>query len=371
MFSRRAQWDAAVNRLTLARQAYRGTLLDLTNANPTKAEIAYPLDELMEIMSRAARAAYDPQPLGIATAREAVARELSCDAADVVITASTSEAYSFLFKLLCDPGDAVLTAKPSYPLLEHLAALELIELQYFPLEFHKRWEIDPTRIAEALTDRTHAILVVNPNNPTGSYVTADEQDAIAKSGLPIISDEVFHPFPLDNAAPSFVRDDILTFTLGGLSKSAGLPHYKLGWIRVSGPGKAEAIDALELIADNFLSVATPVQVALPELLAIAPRIREAIRSRTSSNLASLQAALKKYPAATVLPVEGGWSAVIRVPRIDSDEALALRLIEEHGVVVHPGYFFDFETDGYLVVSLLTESSVFEEGIARLISSLPR
>ena len=240
MFSKRAQWDAETNRLTLARQSYRGTLLDLTNANPTKAEIAYPLDELAEIMSRAARAAYDPQPLGIATAREAVARELSCDAADVVITASTSEAYSFLFKLLCDPGDAVLTAKPSYPLLEHLAALELIELQYFPLEFHKRWEIDPTRISEVLTDRTRAILVVNPNNPTGSYVTADEQDAIAKSGLPIISDEVFHPFPFDNPAPSFVRDDILTFTLSGLSKSAGLPHYKLGWIRVSGPGKAEA-----------------------------------------------------------------------------------------------------------------------------------
>src|SRR3954451_15889027 len=282
MFSHRAQWNAAVNRLTLARNAYRGTLLDLTNSNPTKAGLRYPFDELADAMSRAAHAPYDPQPLGIASAREAVARELACDASDVVITASTSEAYSFLFKLLCDPGDAVLTAKPSYPLLEHLAALELIDLHYFPLEFHKRWEVVETRISDAITDRTRALLVVNPNNPTGSYIKNDEQDAIARFGLPVISDEVFHPFAFGEAAsPSFVRDDVLTFTLGGLSKSAGLPHYKLGWIRVSGPGKREAIAAIELIADNFLSVATPVQVALPELLAIAPRIRDAIKKRTS------------------------------------------------------------------------------------------
>jgi alanine-synthesizing transaminase len=368
MFSKRAQWDAAVNRLTLARQAYRGTLLDLTGSNPTKAGLSYPLGELAELMGRAARAPYDPQPLGIASAREAVARELACDAGDIVITASTSEAYSFLFKLLSDPGDAVLTAKPSYPLLEHLAALELIDLHYFPLEFHRRWEVDPGRIHDALTDRTRAVLVVNPNNPTGSYVTAAEQDAIARIGLPVISDEVFHPFAFGGGTPSFVRDDVLTFALGGLSKSAGLPHYKLGWIRVSGPGKSEAIGALELIADNFLSVATPVQAALPELLAIAPRIREAIRARTSANLAALQTTIATDPAATVLPVEGGWSAIIRLPRIESDEALALRLIKEHGVVVHPGYFFDFDADGYIVVSLITAPEIFDEGIARIIAA---
>jgi aspartate/methionine/tyrosine aminotransferase len=370
MFSKRAQWNAPANRLTIARQAYRGTLLDLTNSNPTNAGLSYPLDELAEIMARAARATYDPQPLGLASAREAVAHEIGCDAADVVITASTSEAYSFLFKLLCDPSDAVLTARPSYPLLEHLAALELIDLHYFPLEFHRRWEVDPARLKAVLTERTRAVLVVNPNNPTGSYITAAEQDAIARSGLPVISDEVFHPFAFGDSAPSFVRDDVLTFTLGGLSKSAGLPHYKLGWIRVSGPEKVEAIDALELIADNFLSVSTPVQVALPQLLRIAPAIRDSIRQRTASNLESLRATLDSYPATRVLPVEGGWSAIIRVPRIDSDEALALRLIEEHGVIAHPGYFFDFENEGHVVVSLLTEPHVFGEGIARLISSLP-
>jgi len=368
MFSNRAQWNAAVNRLTLARNAYRGTLLDLTNSNPTRAGLLYPLDELAEVMSRAARAPYDPQPLGIASAREAVARELNCDAGDVVITASTSEAYSFLFKVLCDPGDAVLTAKPSYPLLEHLAALELIDLHYFPLELHKRWEVVETRIRDAITDRTRAIVVVNPNNPTGSYISTSEQDAIATFGLPVISDEVFHPFAFGDASPSFVRNDVLTFTLGGLSKSAGLPHYKLGWIRVSGRGKRDAIEALELIADNFLSVATPVQVALPELLALAPRIRAAIRKRTSANLATLQTMIAKDPASTALPVEGGWSAIIRVPRIESDEALALRLIEEHGVVVHPGYFFDFDADGYIVVSLLTEPEIFAEGVARIIAA---
>src|SRR5438874_4938569 len=239
MFSRRAHWNAPQNRLTVARQSRRD-LLDLTESNPTRASIAYPLDELSEIFARAARATYVPDPLGLRSAREALG-----DPDNVVITASTSEAYAYLFKLLTDPGDAILMARPSYPLLEHLASLELIELHSFPLEFHKRWEIDRARVAQALTPRTRAIVVVNPNNPTGSYVTPREQDELAAFGLPIISDEVFFSY---GEGTSFVRDDVLTFTLGGLSKSAGLPHYKLGWIRVSGPGAAEAIAGLELIA---------------------------------------------------------------------------------------------------------------------------
>jgi len=369
VFSNRAQWNAATNRLTLARQGYRGELLDLTVSNPTKAGIPYPLDELSEIMGRAARSPYDPQPLGLASAREAIARELACDADDIVITASTSEAYSYLFKLLCDPGDAVLTATPSYPLIEHLAALELIEMHSFPLELHQRWEIDIDRLRSAVTGRTRAILVVNPNNPTGSYVSAHEQDQIASLDTTVISDEVFHSFAFGANGPSFVRDDVLTFTLGGLSKSAGLPHYKLGWIRVSGPGKAEAVNALEWIADNFLSVATPVQVALPEILAIAPQIRDAIRERTAANLRSLRALIEAAPETRVLPVEGGWSAVLRVPRFESDEALALRLIERHGVVVHPGYFFDFAAEGHVVVSLLTPPEAFEKGVAHILEAV--
>jgi hypothetical protein len=369
-FSRRAHWNAPVNQLTIARQG-RGELLDLTVSNPTRAGIDYPLEELSDVMGRAARAAYDPDPLGQRSAREALADELTCHPDDLVLTASTSEAYGFLFKLLCDPGDAVLTATPSYPLLEHLAALELIELRPFALEHHQRWELESAHVRAALTERTRAIVVVNPNNPTGSYVTADEQDALAAFGLPIVSDEVFRDYPVDmTPAPSFVRDDVLTFALGGLSKGAGLPHYKLGWIRISGPPAArrEAIAALELIADNFLSVATPVQTALPELLAVAPRIRSAILDRVRSNLVTLRAAMPK--AASVLPVEGGWSAVIRIPRTASDEEFALQLLTRDAVVVHPGYFFDFASEGYLVVSLLTPSAPFAEGVRRLAQAIP-
>jgi len=365
-FSRRSNWNAAVNQFTTLREKRRArgeTLADLTNANPTQAGFDYPLDELAAALSRAARAPYDPQPLGLRTAREAVAKEIGADAADVVITASTSEAYSFLFKLLCDAGDDVVTATPSYPLLEQLADLEQVKLRNFPLELHRRWELHAERVRDAMTPRTKAIIVINPNNPTGSYVRGEEQDALAAMHVPVISDEVFFDFPIaaeGGSATRFVREDVLTFTLGGLSKSCGLPHYKLGWIHVSGPGKQRAIDALELIADNFLSVGTPVQQALPDLLRIGARIRDMIRTRTKSNYDFLQRALP--PSMTMLPVEGGWSAVVRMPRTNDDAAIAML---ERGVVVQPGYFFDFATDGYIVLSLLTEPQIFEEGVRRI------
>jgi aspartate/methionine/tyrosine aminotransferase len=370
--SRRAHWSAPLNRLTLARQS-RGELLDLTLSNPTRAGIDYPLDALSAIMARAARAPYDPEPLGLPAAREALARELGCEADDVILTASTSEAYGYLFKLLCDPGDAVLTATPSYPLLEQLAALELIELRTFALDFHQRWELDPGRVREALTPTTRAFVVVSPNNPTGSYVTESEQASLAACGLPIISDEVFRDYAVDALPPAPIagNSEVLTFTLGGLSKGAGLPHYKLGWIRIGGPRRArdEARRALELIADNFLSVATPVQTALPELLPLAPRLRAAITYRLTSNLLTLRTSLPA--SATVLPVEGGWSAVIRIPQIGTDEAFALELIESEGVVVQPGYFFDFDREGYIVISLLTPRDTFDEGVARIARHLSR
>ena len=368
MFSRRADWSAAVNALTLAREERlrRGQpLLDLTVSNPTRVSLPYPLDELGDAMSRAARQPYDPQPHGIMSAREAVARELNCDAMDIVITASTSEAYSFLFKLLCDPGDAVLTATPAYPLLEHLATLELIELHTFPLEFHRRWELHAERVREAMTSRTKAIVVVNPNNPTGSYARRDEQQALVSFGRPVISDEVFFEYPIAagvGGATRFIGGGVLTFTLGGLSKSAGLPHYKLGWIRVAGPEKQRAMAALELIADNFLSVSTPVQQALPDLLRIGKTIRDTIRQRTKRNLDALRDALPS--SMTLLPIEGGWSAVLQVPQTGQDLALSFL---ERGVMVHPGYFFDFEREGFIVISLLTEPRIFDEGVNRIAS----
>ncbi len=372
--SRRAQWNTPANRLSIAREERRRSgarIIDLTESNPTRASITYPLDALSEAMERAARAPYDPEPLGLRSAREAVANEIGANAEDIVITASTSEAYSFLFKLLTDPGDAILTATPSYPLLEHLAALELIALCSFPLELHRRWEIESHRVREAIAPRTRAIVVVSPNNPTGSFVTAAEQEALASFDLPIISDEVFRPYAFEEGAPSIARNDVLTFALGGLSKSAGLPHFKLGWIHVAGPAqtKREVMAALELIADNFLSVATPVQQALPELLRIGATIRESIRARTRENLEAITRAVELVPAARLLPVEGGWTAVLRVPRIESDEDLALRLLNDHGVLVHPGYFFDFDREGYLVLSLLTRPDVFSEGVAAIMESI--
>lgn len=365
MFSKRARWDTPLNQLTLARQAHRGPLFDLTEANPTRAGLPYPHEELQEVLARGARASYDPDPRGLLSAREALAQHLGCGADELLLTASTSEAYSFLFKLLIDPGDAVLTGTPSYPLLEQLAAMELVELRPFPLEFHRRWEIHDVPV----DPRTRAIVTVNPNNPTGSYVSAAEQDALAAHGIPIISDEVFLDYPLEGSGLTFVREDVLTFTLGGLSKSGGLPHFKLGWIRASGPGAREALVALELIADNFLSVATPVQVALSDLLRIAPGIRGAISRRTRANLLRLQDALRGVPSTRVLPVEGGWSAVIRVPRVMTDDELALALLAG-GVLVQPGYFFDFAHEGYLVVSLLTEEETFAEGVRLLADIIP-
>jgi len=372
MFSRRSDWDAAVNRLTRAtvdRRKRGAQTLDLTLSNPTRAGIRYPEDELSEVMARAARVPYDPQPLGIRSAREAVADEIGADSEDVIITASTSEAYAFLFKLLADPGDEILTAVPSYPLLEHLAALELVRLKHFPLEFHRRWELHAGRVADHVSDRTRAIVLVSPNNPTGSFVREEEFSAVAAFGKPLIADEVFREYAFGDIPRLRSRDDVLTFSLGGLSKSAGLPHYKLGWIRLSGPQaeKQKARNALELIADNFLSVSTPVQSAVPELLRIGASIRQQIRDRTRANLERLSALDGVVRA---LPVEGGWSAVLRVPRTRSDEDLVLDLLDQ-GVLVQPGYFFDFESEGFIVVSLLTPEAELAAGIERIMRTVSR
>jgi alanine-synthesizing transaminase len=385
MFSRRVDWSIAPNRLTLAlrsRRARGEELLDLTRTNPTAAALPYPLDALSAILARHAGAPYDPSPLGLVSARAAVAEHLSScrghkvDADDVVLTASTSEAYSFLFKLLTDPGDAVAIATPGYPLLEHLAALEHVHLRRFPLRFEKRWELDPADLSVAVDGHTRAIAVVHPNNPTGSYLLEGEQRDVAaialRSGAAVISDEVFYDYRLAavRVAPSMACcGDVLSFSLGGLSKSAGLPNLKLGWIVVGGPAESrrQAVEALELIADNFLSVGTPIQEALPEILALAPSIQGAIQERIEANLSLVRESVRAVPALQLLPVEGGWSAVVRTPQTQSDEELALELLETKGVLVQPGYFFDFEGNGYFVVSLLTEPAILEEGMRRVVA----
>lgn len=385
MLSRRAPWDAPANRLAEARRAAaeRGVeLLDLTESNPTRAAIAYPYPELEAILAATARVPYAPDPLGMPSAREALAADLSTagdpvSPDDLVLTASTSEAYGFLFKLLGDPGDEIATHFPSYPLLDHLASLESLHLRRFPLHFHgARWELDPSSLVSALTDRTRALILINPNNPTGSFLNDRERADLAASvgprQIPVIADEVFFDFPLrdDSERRSSIAaaSHLPAVSLGGLSKSCGLPHWKLGWIRLGGPDawKREARRGLELIGDTFLSVGTPVQAALPALLPLAKEIRTSILRRNRLNLARLDARVAASPSVTRLPAEGGWSAILRVPLVESEEELAIALLESAGVVVHPGYFFDFASEGFLVVSLLTEPEIFEEGIRRLI-----
>lgn len=390
VFSERLPWDAETNALSEEVARFRGEsrpFIDLTVSNPTLAGLDYPTEELADALREAAAAKYDPNPSGILSAREALAEFLSSpgdevSADDLVLTASTSEAYGYLLKLFCDPGDEVITPKPGYPLLEHLAALESVSLRFSaiePLRGEKRtrWRHDLDSLAAACGDRTRFVSVVHPNNPTGNYVAEDEQRGIAaicsERSLPLVSDEVFYAFALGDEPlpPAMAALPVpLTFSLGGLSKSAGLPHWKLGWIRIGGDvaRREEARRALELIADTYLSAATPVQVALPRILALAPLIRGRISERCRTNLAAVLRSMN-HSSVDVLAPQGGWTVVLRLPRLCSDEELALRLLRENGVLVQPGYFYDFSNDGFVVLSLLCEPGEFGRGVEKLAAFL--
>jgi aspartate/methionine/tyrosine aminotransferase len=380
MFSRRLPPRADVNALAraVARCREEGTdFIDLTESNPTRAGIPYP-DDLLVGLATTEALRYEPSPLGMRVAREAVARDclrrgVVVDPAHVVVAASTSEAYTWLFKLLCNPGESVLVPRPSYPLFEHLTRLEGIETATFDLEYHGRWEIDVASL-DAAPDSTRAVILVSPNNPTGSYVSRREIEQVSarcqQRGWALIADEVFADYALEVTAPPTdlaVRSDVLAFTLGGLSKSVGLPQVKLGWIVVGGPAAARdhALSALELIADSFLSVSTPVQLAACTLLARGADVRAAIRDRIRINLSALREVARSFTACDVPVIEGGWSAIIRVPAIRSEEALVLGLLEQHRVLAHPGYFFDCRHEAFVVVSLLPPPEAFREATARL------
>lgn len=381
-WSSRLPWEQPANSLTRARQERADlgrTTIDLTESNPTRVGIPYPDDELKEILGRAAGPVYEPHPLGLPAAREALAAALSTPTDpvspdDLVLTASTSESYSYLFKIFGQPGDEVLTSAPSYPLLDSLAALEGLGLSYVHLSPGRGFALETEKVELALTPGSRLLALVHPGNPTGAFLSPSEQASIvelcASRGLPLVSDEVFAEYPLKEghrAGPAAALDgEALVFSLGGLSKSAGLPSWKLGWIRVGGPAdlRRRAIEALELVADSYLSVATPVQRALPEVLELAPRIRFAILDRARTNLAVLRSS-----GVELLEPQGGWSAVIRVCDPRPDEELALEILDRAGVLVHPGYFFDFATDDFLVLSLLPEPDRFAEGVTRLLGRL--
>ena len=383
-FSSRVPADLRPNRLTsaLARLRASGAVIaDLTETNPTRAGIEYPESVLDALASRAGLA-YEPQPFGLAAAREAVAadygrRGLVVDPARIALTASTSEAYSLLFKLLCDPGDEVLVPRPSYPLFDHLTALDAVAARPYRLDAQFGWSVDLDSVANAITPRTRAVLAVSPNNPTGSFLDNTEIDALARlcaeRGLAFVADEVFADYVLDARAAAgpcvLARPDALTFSLGGLSKSAGLPQVKLGWIAAGGPEGlvASAMARLEIICDSYLSVSTPVQHAAHALLEAGAAIRGRIRARAAGNYRRLSSLASAHPACTLLPARGGWSAVLRVPATRPEEQLVLSLLEEDHVLVHPGYFFDFAAEAFVVVSLLPDPAVFDRGAAALLA----
>jgi hypothetical protein len=352
--------------------------LDLTETNPTAVGLPYP-DNLVRALAVPDGVRYRPDPWGLTEARDAIARHANpagpVDPAALVLSASTSEAYAFLFKLLCDPGDAVLVPQPSYPLFDLLTRLEGVEPRAYRLAFDGRWSIDRDSLARACTGRARAILVVSPNNPTGSYLRSDDREwlvSLADSRqLALVSDEVFADYPLarlPDAASLAGERRALTFALGGLSKSAGLPQMKLAWIRVSGPEGLvrDALQRLEIISDSYLSVSTPVQLATPALLEAGAGIREVIHARVRRNLAVLTGGVARHPALSLLPPEGGWSAVIRIPATAPEETIVIEALDRLDVLVHPGFFFDFAHEAFLVVSLLPEPEVFDEAIGRLL-----
>jgi alanine-synthesizing transaminase len=386
MFSSRVPAVLTPNRLTARLSALRAAgevILDLTESNPTRAGIDYPAG-LLAPLADPAGLRYDPSARGLLVARQAVALDalrhgLDLDPARIVLTASTSEAYGFLFKLLCDPGDEVLVPRPSYPLFEHLSSLDGVRALPYTLDYYGRWSVDVDSLTRAITPRTRAILVVSPNNPTGSCLSAAELDTLAalceRHGLALIGDEVFAEYTLNDAGgPSrsvsvLSQQRALTFGLGGLSKSIGLPQVKLGWIGVGGPDAliGAALDRLDLIADTYLSVSTPVQLAAPLLIERGHGVRTQIQARIEANLRALERAVARAPGCTLLRPEAGWTAVLRVPATRAEEDLVLDLLEEDRVLIMPGYFYDFSREAYLVVSLLPDPAVFNEAVARVLA----
>ena len=384
MFARRTEWDLASNRFTEALERVRASgaeLLDLTASNPTRCGFRYDRDAILNALQSPAALDYAPDPRGLASAREAVSayyqrRGESVGPDRLILTTSTSEAYTFLFRLLCDPADELLVPAPSYPLFEFLASLQDVKLVPYPLFYDHGWHIDLHALAQKLTPRTRAVLVVNPNNPTGSYVSGDDaqklQSLCAAQNLALIADEVFLDFSLTGPRRSFAwGGEALTFALSGLSKVAGLPQMKVAWLAASGPGALvrDAFLRLELIADTYLSMNAPIQHALPALLATAAGFREQLMQRVRENLALLDRELARASAVTRLELEGGWYAVLRVPVTGPDEELAIKLLEKDHVIVHPGHFYDFPQEGYLVLSLIAPPSPFATGIARLLATI--
>lgn len=402
MFSRRTEWHLTVNRLTqrLGERRQAGLpLWDLTESNPTRCGFDYP-SNLLTALTDAGSFLYEPHPKGLLKARQAIAgyyaeKGVSVDVEYLLLTASTSEAYSFLFRLLMNPGDRALAPRPSYPLLDFLADLNDVQLDDYPLIYDCRWHVDLDGLARAIHSETRAIVLINPNNPTGSVITRAERDAIVdlchRHNLCLISDEVFgdYLFPPTVATPTGSAQgeerndqrvptlagttDVLTFTVSGISKVLGLPQMKLAWIVVSGPVHLadDAVSRLEVISDTYLSVSTPIQHALSNWLAQRPALTGQILHRLIVNRTTLAQVISVSSTCHLLAADGGWYAVLRLPGLKDEEEFVLRLLDSDGVLVHPGYFFDFAEPGYVVISLLPPQETVQMGIGKLIQRLAR
>jgi aspartate/methionine/tyrosine aminotransferase len=385
MFAKRTNWNLAPNRLSEALAAHRASgkpLLDLTVSNPIECGFEYDRSAILKALSNPAALSYEPNPRGLESARRVVAgyyADRGDDVAteDIFLTASTSEAYSYIFRTLCDPGDEVLIPSPSYPLFEFLADIQDARLVRYPLLYDHGWQIDFHALEQAITPRTRGVIVVHPNNPTGNFVKSGEMgklNAICSArGMAIIADEVFLDFALEENRPaSFAANrSAPTFTLSGLSKICGLPQMKAAWLIASGPQqwKSDALARLEVIADTYLSVNAPVQLAIPTFLEQRHAFQKQVVKRVRRNLAELDHQLAGQKTCSRLAVEGGWCAVLRVPAIRSGDELAIELLTAKGVYLHPGHFYDFPSDGSLVVSLITPGTDFAQGMANALTLL--
>jgi len=387
MFSQRTNWKLAPNSLTEAERELRAAgeqILDLTISNPTRADLHYDSETILQALVSPEAMQYDPQPRGLLSARRAVLEyyrkehdEFDIPPESVLLTTSTSEGYSYVFRLLCNPQDEILVPHPSYPLFQFLADLEDVTLVPYPLLYDHGWQIDFPSLYKAVNHRTRAVIVVHPNNPTGSFVSDKERgelnDFCREYELSLIADEVFLTYGLDGASrPTFAANrDVLTFTLSGLSKISALPQMKLAWLVASGPAERTrlALDRLEVIADTYLSLNAPIQLAAPVMLDQRHRIQPLLLDRMRTNLEQLDRALTREPSCQRLAIEGGWYGVLRVPVTQSDEALALDILRKTRVLVHPGHFYEFPSDGFLVVSLICPPEAFHQGITRVLDCL--
>jgi alanine-synthesizing transaminase len=386
MFSDRTNWKLTRNRLTEALEGVKSSgarVLDLTLSNPTRAGLLYGESRILQSLASPSALDYDPDPKGLPAARTAVAEYYATDhnTAElddrIILTTSTSEGYSFVFRLLCNPGDELLVPKPSYPLFEFLADLQDVKLIPYPLIYDHGWQMDFPSLEKAVTKRTRGVVVVHPNNPTGSFVNPREQqqlnDFCREHELAIIADEVFLDYAHNPALRrSFAANhDVLTFTLSGISKVAALPQMKVAWIVATGPqAKVDSAQArLEVIADTFLSMNAPIQWALSALLQQRQGIQQQLLDRVLANLAELDRQLPTQKACERLRVEAGWYVVLRVPVTQTDEELAIDLLRRESVLIHPGHFYDFPGEGYLVLSLITDKKEFAEATQRLLKML--